>query len=161
MITPAWKLQGIKMPFSNDQLKKDTINIFQYENHKASKMPISTPKILTEKITCTTKEHIKTIQNKKHIFLTFYFFIHFFMLLYTNWHLNGNFFQDGQHVNSLWPSDAIWRQKTGSTLAQVMACCLTAPSHYLNQYWLIITKVQWHSSDSSFTTNASAISHWN
>ena len=28
--------------------------------------------------------------------------------------------------NSLWPSDAIWQHKTGSTLAQVMACCLTA-----------------------------------
>ena len=27
--------------------------------------------------------------------------------------------------NSLWPSDAIWRQRSGSTLAQVMACCLT------------------------------------
>ena len=39
--------------------------------------------------------------------------------------------------NSLWPSDAIWRQGPGSTLAQVMACCLTAPSHYLNPCWLI------------------------
>ena len=48
-------------------------------------------------------------------------------------------------VNSLWPSDAIWRQGSGSTLAQVMACCLTAPSHYLNQCWLIISEVQWHS----------------
>ena len=27
------------------------------------------------------------------------------------------------------PSNAIWRQRSGSTLAQVMACCLTAPSH--------------------------------
>ena len=36
-----------------------------------------------------------------------------------------------QYVNSLWPSDAIWRQGTRSTLVQVMACCLTAPSHYL------------------------------
>ena len=36
-------------------------------------------------------------------------------------------------VNSLWPSDAIWWQRSGSTMAQVMACCLTAPSHYLNQ----------------------------
>ena len=36
-------------------------------------------------------------------------------------------------VNSLWPSYAIWRQRSGSILAQVMACCLTAPSHYLNQ----------------------------
>ena len=44
------------------------------------------------------------------------------------------------YFNSLWPSDAIWRQRSGSPLAQVMACCLTAPSHYLNQCWLIITK---------------------
>ena len=48
-------------------------------------------------------------------------------------------------INSLWPSDAIWRQRSGSTLAQVMACCLMAPSHYLNQRWLIINEVQWHS----------------
>ena len=44
-------------------------------------------------------------------------------------------------VNSLRPSDATWRHSSGSTLAQVMACCLTAPSHYLNQCWLIISKV--------------------
>ena len=29
-------------------------------------------------------------------------------------------------------SDAIWQQRSGSTLAQVMACCLMAPSHYLS-----------------------------
>ena len=50
-------------------------------------------------------------------------------------------------INSLWPSDAIWRQGSRLTLVQVMACCLTAPSHYLNQCWLIITKVQWCSSE--------------
>ena len=50
-------------------------------------------------------------------------------------------------LNSLWPSDAIWRQRSWSTLAQVMACCLTAPSHYLNQCWLIISEVQRHSPD--------------
>ena len=44
-------------------------------------------------------------------------------------------------VNSLWPSDTIWRQRSGSTLAQVMACCLMAPSHYLNQCWLINSPV--------------------
>ena len=27
-----------------------------------------------------------------------------------------------------------------------MACCLPAPSHYLNQCWLIIGEVPWHSS---------------
>ena len=44
-------------------------------------------------------------------------------------------------INSLWPSDAIWWQRSRSTLAQVMACCLTAPSHYMNHYWLIIHEV--------------------
>ena len=48
-----------------------------------------------------------------------------------------------QSFNSLWPSDAIWRQGSRSTLVQVMASCLTAPSQYLNQCWLIITKVPW------------------
>ena len=43
--------------------------------------------------------------------------------------------------NSLWLIDVIWRQGSRSTLAQVKACCLTATSHYLNQFWLIISKV--------------------
>ena len=32
-------------------------------------------------------------------------------------------------------------KRSGSTLAQVMAQCLTAPSNYLKQCWLIISKV--------------------
>ena len=43
-------------------------------------------------------------------------------------------------VNSLWPNDAIWRHRSGSTLTQVMACCLTTPNHHLNQCWRIISK---------------------
>ena len=62
-------------------------------------------------------------------------------------------------VNSLGPSDAIWRHRSGSTLAQVMACCLTAPSHYLTQCWLIISKAQWHSSEGNFIRDASATIH--
>ena len=53
-----------------------------------------------------------------------------------------------QWVNSLGPSDTIWRWRSWSTLYQIMTCCLTAPSHYLNQCWLIISKVLWHSSES-------------
>ena len=60
-------------------------------------------------------------------------------------------------VNSLRPSDAIWRQWSWTTLAQVMACCLTAPSHYLNQCWLIIRGVLWHTSESSFAGIAQGI----
>ena len=32
-------------------------------------------------------------------------------------------------------------QWTGSSLLQIMACCLTAPSHYLNQCWLSVNWV--------------------
>ena len=35
------------------------------------------------------------------------------------------------HFNLSWPSDAIWWHWSRSTLVQVMACCLTAPSHHL------------------------------
>ena len=31
----------------------------------------------------------------------------------------------------------------GSTLDQVMVCCLMAPSHYLDQCWLVIGEVLW------------------
>ena len=60
-----------------------------------------------------------------------------------------HFSYDGCNIdpcfNSLRPSDALWQQRSGSTLVQVMACCLMAPSHYLNQCWLIISEVQWRS----------------
>ena len=36
---------------------------------------------------------------------------------------------------SLRYNDTIWWQRSGSTLAQVMADCVMAPSHYLNQCW--------------------------
>ena len=58
--------------------------------------------------------------------------------------------------NSLWPSDAIWRHRLGSTLAWVMACCLTAPSHYLNHCWLITSTVQWYSSEGNLIRYTSA-----
>ena len=40
-----------------------------------------------------------------------------------------------------------------------MACCLTAPSHYLNQCWLIIGKVQWPLSDGNHKRGTSAMNH--
>ena len=45
-----------------------------------------------------------------------------------------------------------------STLTQVMTCCLMAPSHYLNQCWLIIKGLMWDSSDSNFTRGTPDIS---
>ena len=49
-------------------------------------------------------------------------------------------------INLLEPSDTIQLWRSWSTLVQVMAWCLTAPSHYLNQCWLI-SKLPWHSSE--------------
>ena len=40
-----------------------------------------------------------------------------------------------------------------------MACCLTAQSHYLNQCLLIISKVQWHSSEGNFTRDDLLMTH--
>ena len=62
-----------------------------------------------------------------------------------------------QWVNSLWPTDAIRRQRSRSRLVQVVACCLTAPSHYLNQCWLIISGFLWHSPTAYFTQSAQDI----
>ena len=53
------------------------------------------------------------------------------------WRILVNVSYESTSINPLWPSDAIRRQRSESTLAQVMACCLTATTHYLNQCWLI------------------------
>ena len=44
---------------------------------------------------------------------------------------------------SLWPSDAIWQQRSGLTLAQVMTCWLRASGHYLNQYFGVRQSAKW------------------
>ena len=56
-------------------------------------------------------------------------------------------------VNSLWHSYVVWRCRSRSTWAQLMASCLTAPSHYLNLGWITITgsEVLWHSPGSYYT----------
>ena len=56
-----------------------------------------------------------------------------------------------KQFNSLWPSDTIWRHRSESTLAQLLACCLMAPSHYFKQCWLIMYEVQWQSPGGNFT----------
>ena len=36
-----------------------------------------------------------------------------------------------------------WRYWTLSTLGKVMACWLMAPSHYLDQFWIVIVETHW------------------
>ena len=58
--------------------------------------------------------------------------------------------------NTLCPSDAIWHHRPESALAQVMAWCCQAPSHYLNQCWLPFGEVLRHLPGSNFTGSAQA-----
>ena len=53
--------------------------------------------------------------------------------------------------------------KSESTLAQGMACCLTASGHNLNQCWHIINEDLWHSPKSNliFTASAQATKTYN
>ena len=66
-------------------------------------------------------------------------------------------------LNSLWPIDTICQHRSRSGLAQVMACCLTAPSHYIvlthcglvmpygdiDQHWLRHQAITWTNVDFS------------
>ena len=64
-------------------------------------------------------------------------------------------------AKSLWPCNAIWWHRSGSTLGHVMACCLMAPSHCLNWCQIIIKGVLWHSPESNFTRSESCRVSWN
>ena len=55
------------------------------------------------------------------------------------------------HINSLWPSEAIWQHRSGTVFAQVMACCLMSPSYILNHFFLYIKVVLCHSHERNFT----------
>ena len=44
-------------------------------------------------------------------------------------------------INPLWRIGVIWRYRSVSTSARVIACCLAAPSHYPIRYWLITSGI--------------------
>ena len=60
--------------------------------------------------------------------------------------------------NLFWTSDdVIWCYQDQSSLAQVMTCCLMAPSHYVNQCWLISNETM---SKWNFYDNTNNLTHW-
>ena len=69
-------------------------------------------------------------------------------------------YQTSCYCNILEPSHVIWQQRSRSTLARVIVCCLTAISHYLNQCWLIIIRVLWHLPQDNFTRHCENIYPW-
>ena len=122
---------------------------------------------------CTTLKKMKRAQ--AHMRICIFFTVSLSYNYYTNsvWclkevnfsgqtqHLVESF---GQYINLLthyglvtWNGDKWW-QRSCFTLAQVMACCLAAPSHYLNQCWLFINGVLWHSPKTNFSGRSQDIS---
>ena len=75
------------------------------------------------------------------------------------WLIDSFIYQSGGYPEKQYLS--IWWHRTGSTLAQMMACCLMVPNHYLNKCLLIIIKVRWHSSGGISTRDTPATNHWN
>ena len=65
-----------------------------------------------------------------------------------------------QLVSTLFPSNAICLHISRTKLAQLMACCLTAASHYLNQYWLPIDGPLWHVPERNWTRSWQEFNLW-
>ena len=68
-------------------------------------------------------------------------------------------------INALWPHDALWQQRSGSTLPQVMVLCRHARwhqaiAHYQNQCWLIISTVLWYSSEGIMIRRSENTNQW-
>ena len=59
-----------------------------------------------------------------------------------------------QRVNWLGPSNTIWWHRSWSALAQVIACCLMEPSHFLNQLLNTGSGVLWYSHGMNFMVSA-------
>ena len=64
-------------------------------------------------------------------------------------------------INSLWHNGAIWWHQSGSEFAQVMACCLPATNHYLDQGWMDLSRDQWHSPEGNSTASTEALIQYN
>ena len=56
--------------------------------------------------------------------------------------------------------DTIWRHRYGSTLVQIVVCCPMSPRHPLNQCWLMIESIIWHSHRRNFTISAYDLYPW-
>ena len=118
----------------------------------------------------TSIAHFCTVSHWKGIHLYFYLVkiqIFYYMIIIISWSCLKNIvlkmsaiLPQSQHVNSLWSSDAIRRQKSVLALAQILARCLAAPSHYLNQCRMVISGVVWYSYQYKFTGNAQEFYTW-
>ena len=67
------------------------------------------------------------------------------------WQVTRKMFPFDDVIMFLWLSDVILRNRYWPTLAQVMARCLTVPSHHINHCWLILKAVLWNVAEDNFT----------
>ena len=127
----------------------NTIFIFFIQENKCNPWSCMSKKF------CGKKECAqKYVQSKVEIIL--HCFVWLWSYISLSVHSYNGFFMS---FNSLWSSDTIWQHNSGSTFAQVMVCCLMVPRHYLNQYWLIMKVILWHSPESSLSYDHVVVWH--
>ena len=86
--------------------------------------------------------------------------------IYTNPNVSNHNIQNCTDVSHFTnPFNPLWHNDINSSISfgsgNSLACCLTAPTHYLNQFWLIISATQWQSTAGHFTIDATVINHQN
>ena len=152
LTTSDGKKSRLLLQRANDCKNKNTHTVYiwyqtQKKNHRLKKQKLSILYYNTWYTVCNDKFSMENIADsmkyhcEKHPSCLWPLFVNWnrcSVMTVTGFIVNGA-------VNSLWLSDTIWWHKFGSTLAQVMACCLMAPNHYPNQCWFIIKGVLWHS----------------
>ena len=74
--------------------------------------------------------------------------------------LLNHFKEKNIYLNSLRPDDAIWRHRSGSTLALEIISCLTAPNHCLNQSSRVTSNAQWDQFYKGYLSHQSLILAW-
>ena len=90
------------------------------------------------------------IQKERTVQLNWFHWLHNYLRKGSHWDRQATF-------NPLWPNDALWSHKSGSTLAEVMDWCPMASSCYMIQYRLIIQRISQHSPEGSFMGNSQDI----
>ena len=68
-------------------------------------------------------------------------------------------FQNGNFRCCHWLT--FYQHRSGSSLVQAMAWCLTVPSHLLHQCWFLIKEVAWYSQESDSIASATATNLYN
>ena len=105
-------------------IKRIIYRAYWFHNNTNNILPVSSDNVLSNWDKCHLSNDLSNVFNWKNV-----------LVLWSPWSL----YTLQRHLfNSWWPSDVIWWQRSGSILAQVMACfyytkCIEVPSSSINK----------------------------